>query len=324
MTPKTDSATFDLTYLRNDFRGGLVAFLVAVPLCLGIALASGAPLFSGIIAGIVGGLIVGSLSGSQLSVAGPAAGLTTIVFSSIEKLGQFDTFLLAVALAGVLQIILGVVKAGSISHFFPSAVIKGMLAAIGLTLILKQIPHALGDDNDAEGEFEFFQLDKENTFTEIANAIGDPEFGAVIIAVISIAFMLLWDRPAVKKNKLLGGVPGPLVVVVIGILVNELFRIASPGLALAGKHLVQLPIASQVGGLLNLITFPDFNQYLNPQVYLSAATIAIVASLETLLNVEATDKMDPLKRNSPPNRELMAQGAATWCRASSAACPLPR
>jgi carbonic anhydrase len=308
MTPKADHASFDLTYLRQDFRGGLVVFLVAVPLCLGIALASGAPLFSGIIAGIVGGLIVGSLSGSQLSVAGPAAGLTTIVLSSIEKLGQFDAFLLAVAIAGVIQIVLGLVKAGGISHFFPSAVIKGMLAAIGLTLILKQIPHALGYDEDAEGEFEFLQKDGENTLSEILRAFSNPNATAIVIAVVAAAIMLLWDRPAIKKNKVLGTLPGPLVVVVAGVLINELFRRLVPGMVLDGNHLVQLPKADEVGGVFNLITFPDFKQYANPQVYISAVTIAIVASLETLLNVEAADKLDPLKRNSPPNRELMAQG----------------
>lgn len=308
MTLRSENASFDLSYIRNDFRGGLVVFLVAVPLCLGIALASGAPLFSGIIAGIVGGLVVGSLSGSQVSVAGPAAGLTTIVLSSIERLGQFDAFLLAVAIAGIIQIILGLVKAGSISHFFPSAVIKGMLAAIGLTLILKQIPHALGYDEDAEGEFEFLQPDGENTLSEIVRAFANPNATAIIIALVATAIMLLWDRPAIKKNKVLSGLPGPLVVVIVGILINELFRIISPGMALSGNHLVQLPIAGEVGGVLNLVTFPDFSQYANPQVYISALTIAIVASLETLLNVEATDKLDPLKRSTPSNRELKAQG----------------
>ncbi len=305
---KPDNGSFDFSNFRNDFRAGLVVFLVAVPLCLGIALASGAPLFSGIIAGIIGGLVVGSLSGSQLSVAGPAAGLTTIVLGAIGKLGQFETFLLAVSLAGVIQIILGFVRAGSIGHFFPSAVIKGMLASIGVTLILKQIPHALGDDRDAEGEFEFFQLDGENTFTEIANAIGDPEFGAVVIALLSIAVLLLWEKPAIKKNAILGSVPGPLIVVVLGIVLNEVFRLLLSGWALENSHLVQLPRANTLNEFAGLVTFPNFSQITNPQVYISAITIAIVASLETLLNVEATDKLDPLKRNTPPNRELKAQG----------------
>ncbi len=308
MTSKKIKGSFDLSYIRNDFRGGLVAFLVAVPLCLGIALASGAPLFSGIIAGIVGGLVVGALSGSALSIAGPAAGLTVIVLNSIEKLGQFDIFLLAVAIAGVMQVILGFIRAGSIGHFFPSAVIKGMLAAIGLTLILKQIPHAVGYDADAEGEFEFLQRDGENTLSEIVRAFSNPNTTAIIIALVAAAIMLLWDRPAVKKNAWLGTLPGPLVVVVVGIVMNEIFRLINPAMALGGNHLVQLPRASEVGGFLNLFTLPDFSQFVNPQVYISAATIAIVASLETLLNVEATDKLDPLKRNSPPNRELKAQG----------------
>ncbi|QHT71972.1 carbonate dehydratase [Rhodocytophaga rosea] len=297
-----------VTNFRYDFRSGLVVFLVALPLCLGIALASGAPLFSGIIAGIIGGIIVGSLSGSSLSVSGPAAGLTVIVFSAIEKFnGQFNAFLLAVMLAGVLQIILGYIRAGSIGYFFPSAVIKGMLAAIGLTLILKQIPHALGYDEDAEGEFAFEQLDGENTFTEILRAFQNPNAAAIIITLISVAILLLWERPALKKYSFFNGIPAPLVVVLISILINYLYNYIS-FLSLSGNHLVSLPKANNFNEFLGLFTLPDFSQIGNPQVYITAATLAIVASLETLLNVEATDKLDPLKRNTPPNRELKAQG----------------
>lgn len=292
---------------RYDFRSGLVVFLVALPLCLGIALASGAPLFSGVIAGIVGGIIIGSLSGSHLSVSGPAAGLTVIVFSAIEKLGQFDTFLLAVLIAGIIQILLGYAKAGTIGYFFPSAVIKGMLAAIGITLILKQIPHALGYDEDAEGEFVFQQLDGENTFTEILKAIQFINPAAVIITLVSVAILLLWDRPALKKYSFFNGIPAPLVVVVIGIIINYLYTYI-PALTLTGNHLVTLPKASNFSEFLGLFTLPNFSQFNNPQVYITAFTLAIVASLETLLNVEATDKIDPLKRNTPPNRELKAQG----------------
>ena len=293
---------------RYDFRAGLVVFLVALPLCLGIALASGAPLFSGIIAGIVGGIVIGSLSSSSLSVSGPAAGLTVIVFSAIEKFnGQFDAFLLAVLLAGILQIILGYARAGTIGYFFPSAVIKGMLAAIGLTLILKQIPHALGFDEDAEGEFAFEQLDGENTFTEILKAFQNPNMAAIIITLISVAILLLWERPSLKKYSFFNGIPAPLVVVVLGILINYIYTFI-PFLSLNGNHLVSLPKANNFNEFLGLFTLPNFSQFNNPQVYITGFTLAIVASLETLLNVEATDKLDPLKRNTAPNTELKAQG----------------
>ncbi|MES2732170.1 MAG: SulP family inorganic anion transporter [Bacteroidota bacterium] len=296
------------THIKSDAKGGMVAFLVALPLCLGIALASGAPLFSGIIAGVIGGIVVGSLSGSALSVSGPAAGLTAIVLGAIEKLGHYETFLLAVVLAGVFQLILGLLKAGSISNYFPSSVIKGMLAAIGLTLILKQIPHALGYDKDAEGESEFLQADGENTFTEILQAIQHPDAGAIIIAVVSMIVLLLWDKPFLKKYSFFKTVPSALIVVIIGIVFHTLYNLFLPGLQLSENHLVNLPIAKGLNSFFALFTLPDFTQLGNTQVYISAFTIAIVASLETLLNVEATDKLDPLKRNTPPNRELKAQG----------------
>lgn len=297
---------------KYDFKSGVVVFLVALPLCLGIALASGAPLFSGVIAGIVGGIVVGLLSGSQLSVSGPAAGLTVIVLTAIDKFnGQFSAFLLAVMIGGILQIILGYAKAGSIGHFFPSAVIKGMLAAIGLTLILKQIPHAMGYDEDAEGEFSFAQPDGENTFSELINAYNYINPAAVIITMVSVAILLLWERPALKKNSFFSSIPAPLVVVVVGILINYLYSYI-PFLTLTGNHLVTLPKANNINEFFGLFTLPDFTQYSNPQVYMTGVTLAIVASLETLLNVEATDKLDPLKRNTPPNRELKAQGVGNF------------
>jgi MFS superfamily sulfate permease-like transporter len=304
MKQQTNFINLAAKNIGYDFKAGVVVFLVALPLCLGIALASGAPLFSGVIAGIVGGIVIGSLSGSHLSVSGPAAGLTVIVLSAIEKFnGQFSAFLLAVMVGGILQIVLGYAKAGSISHFFPSAVIKGMLAAIGLTLILKQIPHALGDDNDAEGEFVFEQADGKNTFTEIISAFSDINPAALIITLVSVAILLLWDRPALKKYSFFSGVPAPLVVVVIGILINYLYSFV-PFLSLSGNHLVTLPKANNVNEFFGLFTLPDFKQVANPQVYITGVTLAIVASLETLLNVEATDKLDPFKRNTPPNQEL--------------------
>ncbi len=294
--------------LPADLRAGLVTFLVALPLCLGIALASGAPPLAGIIAGVIGGVIVGSLSGSGLSVSGPAAGLTTIVAAGILKLGTYEAFLLAVALAGLLQLGLGFARAGVIANYFPSSVIKGMLAAIGLTLILKQIPHALGWDRDAEGDFEFVQADGATTFTEIAAALANIKPGAIVLTLVTIGILLLWQRPAFQRSRVLQNIPGALVAVLLGIGLNEYFQSGAPTLALQASHLVQLPVVEGVAGFRSLLRFPNFAAITNFQVLLTAATIAVVASLETLLNVEATDKLDPLRRHTPPNRELKAQG----------------
>jgi carbonic anhydrase len=294
--------------LPADLRAGLVTFLVALPLCLGIALASGAPPLAGIIAGVVGGIIVGSLSGSGLSVSGPAAGLTTIVAAGILKLTTYESFLLAVALAGLIQLALGFARAGIIANYFPSSVIKGMLAAIGLTLILKQIPHALGWDRDAEGDFEFIQADGATTFTEIMAALNNIKPGAVALTVLAIGVLLLWQRPFFQRNRVLQNIPGALVAVVLSVVLNEFFQSSVPAFALQATHLVQLPILSAGAGLGSLLRFPDFSAITNPQIFITALTIAVVASLETLLNVEATDKLDPLRRYTPPNRELKAQG----------------
>ncbi|MFN0032417.1 MAG: SulP family inorganic anion transporter [Flavobacteriales bacterium] len=295
-------------YLKNDLPAGLVVFLVALPLCLGIALASNAPLFSGIIAGIVGGTVVAFVSGSSLSVSGPAAGLTVIVVDSIEKLGTFEVFLLAVVIAGILQIVLGFLKAGIIGYYFPSSVIKGMLAAIGIILILKQIPHALGYDKDSEGDFDFIQKDGANTFTEIWNAIQHPQLGAIIIALVCIAVLILWERPFLKKFSFFRIVPGALIVVIIGIIMNEFFKLQNPTLSLSGDTLVRLPVSNNSSEFFSHFTLPDFSAFGNYQVYIVALTIAIIASLESLLSVEAADKLDPHKRNTPANRELKAQG----------------
>lgn len=295
-------------YLKNDLPAGLVVFLVALPLCLGIALASGAPLFSGIIAGMVGGIIVASASGSALSVSGPAAGLTVIVHGAIDKLGSYEVFLLAVVFAGALQIIFGYLKAGIIGYYFPSNVIKGMLAAIGIILILKQIPHAVGYDVDNEGDFDFIQADGENTFTEIINSIDHIHPGAVIIAAISLTILILWEQPFLKKFTFFKLVPGALLAVTVGLGVNEWFRIADSPLFLSGDKLVRLPVAESAVGFVNQFTLPDFSALGNYQVYLVALTIAIIASLESLLSVEAADKLDPHKRNTPTNQELKAQG----------------
>jgi carbonic anhydrase/SulP family sulfate permease len=283
---------------------GLVVFLVALPLCLGIALASNAPLFSGIVAGIVGGIVVGSLSGSHTSVAGPAAGLTAIVAAQISTLGSFRAMLVAVVFAGVIQIVLGIARAGFIAAFFPSSVIKGLLAAIGLILILKQVPHVLGHDADPVGDLAFEQLDKENTFTELLAAAFDIHSGAALVGLVSIAVLVLWDKVKFLKSSL---VPAPLVVVVLGVGLSQLVAGFGNGWAIQGDHLVNVPSAGD-GGIGSLLETPDWSQLLNPAVYMAAVTLAIVASLETLLNLEAVDRLDPEQRRSPPDRELWAQG----------------
>lgn len=299
---------FSFASIKNDLPAGLVVFLVAVPLCLGIALASGAPLFSGIIAGIVGGIIVAFASGSALSVSGPAAGLTVIVLNAITTLGRFDVFLLSVALAGLIQIALGYMKAGIIGYYFPSSVIKGMLAAIGIILILKQIPHAVGYDKDNEGDFDFFQADGQNTISEIFKSFDYIHPGAVIIAVISLFILIMWERPILKKISFFKIVPGALLVVILGIVINQWFKTNIPSYYLEGEELVRLPVANSASDFIGQFTFPDFTAITNYKVYVVAITIAIIASLESLLSVEAADKLDPYKRITPTNRELKAQG----------------
>lgn len=293
--------------LKQDLPASIVVFLVAVPLCLGIALASGAPLFAGIIAGIVGGIVVGSLSGSPLGVSGPAAGLAVIVLSAIQDLGAFDIFLMAVVIAGGIQILLGIVKAGIIGYYFPNAVIKGMLSGIGIIIILKQIPHAFGYDSEPEGDFAFQQVDGHNTFSELFYMLDSISAGALIIAGISMAILILWEQPFMKKNPLFKVIQGPLVVVTAGILLNLGFTTMS-GLALNPEQVVSIPEANSISGFFGQFTYPDFSAIGNSEVWIVAVTLAIVASLETLLCVEATDKLDPLKRITPTNRELFAQG----------------
>lgn len=290
---------------RSDVPASLVVFLVAMPLCLGIALASGAPLISGLIAGIIGGVVVGLVSGSQLGVSGPAAGLAAIVLVAVQQLGSFPLFLTSVALAGVIQVALGYLRAGVIGYYFPNSVIKGMLAGIGLIIILKQIPHAVGDDKDWMGDESFDQNDKLNTFEELSYALQNPAFGAVAITLACIAVMILWERPFIKRIKALTFIPGPLLAVVLGTVLSRLFQ-GQPSLALADLHFVRLPDLST--GLGAALTFPDPAGLTNGLVWTTAVTIAIVASIETLLCVEATDKLDPEKRITPANLELKAQG----------------
>ena len=310
-----------LSNLSSDIPSGLVVFLVALPLCLGIALASDAPLFSGVIAGIVGGIVIGMASGSHLSVSGPAAGLATIVAASIKDLGSFEAFTLAVVLAGVLQMTLGFLKAGIIGHYFPSAVIKGMLAGIGLLLILKQIPHALGDDKNYEGVDSFYQPDGENTFTEIILAVQNISISALVISLISLAILILWQQKFITKLSFSKIIPGPLIVVLLGVVVNMVIFKGDKNLYLDGNHLVELPVFTKIGDLGEKLSLPDFSYLTNWSVYVTAFTIAIIASLETLLSLDAVDKLDPYKRIAPPNRELKAQGLGNFI-SGMVACPL--
>lgn len=294
--------------LKSDLPASIVVFFVAVPLCLGIALASGAPLFAGVIAGIIGGIVVGIASGSPLGVSGPAAGLAVIVLTSIAALGSWPVFLLAVVLAGVLQLIMGFARAGFIAYFFPSSVIKGMLTGIGLLIILKQIPHALGWDKDAVGDDAFFQADGENTFSEIFKALDFVTPGAVLIATISIAILIFWDQVLTKKHKIFQIIQGPIVVVILGIAMNYLYQTGVLSFSLADDQVVRLPVANNLADFFSFFTLPDFSAITNLKVWEIAIVLAIVASLETLLCVEATDKLDPYKRVTPANRELKAQG----------------
>ncbi|HLL44158.1 MAG TPA: SulP family inorganic anion transporter [Segetibacter sp.] len=297
-----------LKELKSDLPASIVVFFVAVPLCLGIALASGAPLFSGIIAGIVGGIVVGIASGSPLGVSGPAAGLAVIVFTAINTLGSYPAFLLAVIVGGIIQLALGFAKAGFIAYFFPTSVIKGMLTGIGLLIIIKQIPHALGYDKDVEGDEAFQQASGENSFSSIFSAFEYVTPGAVLIGIISLAILILWDTVLTKKSKIFQVIQGPLVVVIVGILMNYLYQSGVLNFSLSKDQLVQLPVANNMSDFVNQFTLPDFSQLTNWKVYQVGIVIAIVASLETLLCVEATDKLDPYKRVTPTNRELRAQG----------------
>ncbi len=296
-----------LSNLKYDAPASIVVFLVAVPLCLGIALASGAPLFSGIIAGIIGGIVVGALSGSQLGVSGPAAGLAVIVLTAINELGAFEIFLMAVVLGGVFQLIMGFLRAGIVGYYFPSSVIKGMLSGIGIIIFLKQIPHAVGYDKDYEGSLSFASADGHNTFSQLYYMLEAISPGAVIITTLSLLILILWERPFMKKIRLFQIVQGPLIVVSLGILLNLVFM-NMPGLALKGEQVVAIPVPETIGGFFAQFTFPDFSQITNGAVWVTGITLAVVASLETLLCLEATDKLDPFKRVSPANQELKAQG----------------
>jgi len=295
------------SYLKNDVPASIVVFFVALPLCLGIALASGAPLFAGLIAGIVGGVVVGALSGSKIGVSGPAAGLAAIVLTAIGTLGGYENFLVAVVLGGVIQIIFGLLKAGVIGYYFPSSVIKGMLTGIGIIIILKQIPHFFGYDSDAEGDFSFFQMDGGNTFSGLFNAFEHIQTGSLVIGLIGLFILLLWDKVLSKKGKFFTLVQGPLVAVLVSIV----FYVATKSndiLSISNSHLVSVPVPKNISSFIGQFSFPNFSAITNMDVWVVAFTIALVASLETLLCVEAADKLDPHKNVTPTNRELLAQG----------------
>ncbi len=295
------------TNLKGDLPASIVVFFVALPLCLGIALASGAPLFSGLIAGIVGGIVVGGLSGSNVGVSGPAAGLTAIVLSALTELGSFELFLTCVVIGGGIQILLGVLRAGVIGYFFPSAVIKGMLTGIGLIIILKQIPHFFGYDADPEGDDAFLQSDGENTFTELLNLVDNIALGPTVIALIALAILILWETVLSKRSKVFTIIPGPVVAVAAGIIWQLTLQGTEWGIR--PEHLVSVPIPDDFESFKSQFSFPDFSGITRPTVWITGFTIALVASLETLLCVEATDKLDPYRRVTPTNRELLAQGA---------------
>ena len=295
--------------LKYDLPASIVVLFVAIPLCLGIALASGASLFSGLISGIIGGIVVGSLSNSSLGVSGPAAGLAVIVLNSIQSLGAFEIFLVAVVIAGFIQVLLGILKGGTVAYFFPSAVIKGMLAGIGIIIFLKQIPHAFGYDGDYEGDLSFIQPDGHNTFSELINMLDYISPSSVIVSVVSLIVLLTWDNILATKHKFFKLIQGPIVAVAFGIFYQIITAAYYPTLSVGAQHLVSVPDFDGFSEFVSLFSFPDFSYLLNTDVWLVAITLAIVASLETLLSVEATDKLDPLKRITDTNRELMAQGA---------------
>lgn len=298
------------SYLKNfgaDFPASIVVFLVALPLCLGIAMASNAPLFSGIIAGVIGGIVIGSLSASQLSVSGPAAGLTAIVSAAILKLPTFETFLLAVVICGALQMVLGFIKAGVVGDYIPNCVIKGMLAAIGLILILKQFPHLIGYDSNYLGDESFRQSNDENTFSGIANAFKNITPVALLIGALGLIFQFAWEKFTSSRKGSIKLIPAPLVVVLMGIAINEFFKNGS-AYAIDPKHMVSIPMAQSANEFISFFTAPDFNGFLNKEVWIAGVTLALVASLETLLSIEAIDDLDPYQRVTNKERELKAQG----------------
>lgn len=307
--------------IGRDVLAGVVVFLVALPLCLGIAHASGLPIIAGILSGIIGGVVVGLFSGSHVSVSGPAAGLTAIVLSQMQILGSFEAFLLAVSISGVLQIGFGMLRAGAVANYLPNNVIKGLLAAIGVILILKQLPHLLGHDVDYEGDMSFVQEDGRNTLTELADVLNSFVLGSALIGLLCIALLLFWNRSRLKKSLF----PAPLAAVLLGVAVSEILRMTGSSWAIEDSHLVSVPVLGTEGqGWDSIFRLPDFTQIGNPKVYMAAATLAIVSSLRHSSTLRPPDKLDPQRRVSPPNRELFAQGAGNMLAGFIEPCRSPR
>jgi MFS superfamily sulfate permease-like transporter len=294
------------TNIKTDIPSGLVVFLVALPLCLGIALASGAPFFSGLIAGIIGGIVIGSFSNSNLSVSGPAAGLAALVLAAITNIGDFSLFLCSVVIAGLIQMIMGFAKLGGIGNYFPSSVIKGMLTSIGILIIAKQIPHACGYDRDEKGRLaQLFPFGDED-WHELLKPLHHIDLGVFLICILSIVIMMLWEKPFIKKR--IKYVPGALVAVLVSILLNEVFKITGSHLTIVPDHLVNIKAASSASEFFSFFTLPDFSGFTNSKVIVTGFMIAIIASLETLLSIEAIDNLDPERNVTNTNKELMAQG----------------
>lgn len=302
----TTKNSFSFNYLKNDLPAGLVVFLVALPLCLGISLASGAPFFSGLISGIVGGAVIGFLSGSKLSVSGPAAGLAALVLASIHNIGAFNLFLCAVVIAGILQVLMSLAKLGGIANYFPSSVIKGMLTSIGILIIAKQIPHAVGYDRNEKGDLsELFPFGDED-WHELLQPLQHIDSGVLLITILSICIMLLWERPFIKKH--FKFIPGALVAVIVAIVLNLFFKSTNSSFMIQDEHLVQLKAAGSLSEFMSFFTLPDLHGFTNSKVIVTGFMIAIIASLETLLCIEAVDNMDPERNVTSTNRELLAQG----------------
>jgi len=313
------SSGIDFGNLKYDLPAGLAVFFVAVPLCLGIAHASGAPLIAGLISGAIGGLVIGSISDAQLAVSGPAAGLTAIAIAGIESLGSFEGLLLATVLAGIIQVVLGLLKTGAVANYIPNAVIKGMLSAIGVILIIKQLPHMIGYDIEEMG-VEEFELTKQdvidgqggivrNTFTVLIDSINNLNDGVLLIGLVSLVFLFAWDKTLGKKWK---SVPGSLVVVLLGVIISLIYEKVLFMTHLTSEHFVNVPAVSSISAFVSATKFPDWSLLSSAQLYITAVTIAIVASIETLLSVEAIDKLDPMQRETDSNRELIAQGTGNW------------
>lgn len=296
-----------LTNLKYDIPAGIVVFFVAVPLCLGIALASGAPLFSGIVAGIVGGIVVGIASGSAVGVSGPAAGLSAVIIGILATFNNsWEAFLLSLVIAGILQIIAGYLGGGIIAYYFPSSVIKGMLVGIGIIIILKQIPFALGLDEDTKGVMVIENVN--HIFTPLYHITQSMKLGPLLITLVSLIVLIVWEQWLSHKHKIFQLIQGPIVVVFLGVIIAKCAQNGLLFFTLAKDELVNIPVSYSMSEFVKQFYFPDFSLISHIEIYKSAIVIALIASLETLLCVEATDKLDPKKRITPTDRELKAQG----------------